>query len=131
VIGMALVISSPFMLASQSSVIQLKQASDYLQVDNTLDNIEESAIALDKRSYPARRIVRFQSPRAVENVYNPQFGNSSALIVEVSRASSRSNQSILFDFNFHLENPERIAGEGNYRISLKKHPESVNASVVS
>ena len=54
VIGIALVLAAPFILASQSSIIQLSDASGTLQLDNSLDKVERVAKSIQTQSFPAR-----------------------------------------------------------------------------
>ncbi len=131
VIGIALVLAAPFILASQSSIIQLSDASGTLQLDNSLDKVERVAKSIQTQSFPARRTVEFSSPRTAENIYNPQFTNRSALVVELRSRGTSSNQSILFDFNLTLHNGAELADEGNHEVILRKNPTGVNMSVIS
>lgn len=131
VIGIALVLAAPFIIASQSSVLQLNEASGFLQLDNSLDKVERLANSLENDAYPARRTVRFSSPRTVDEVYNLHFPNRSALVFQLSSRGTSSNESVLFDFNLTLHNGQELVGEGNHEVILRRNPEGVNMSVIS
>jgi hypothetical protein len=131
IMGIALALAAPFIVASQSSIIQLNEASGILQLDNSLDKVERAAKSLHTQSFPARRTVEFSSPRTAESVYNPQFTNKSALVVELRSRGISANQSILFDFNLTLHNGAELADEGNHEVVLRKNPKAVNMSVIS
>ncbi|QGA81006.1 hypothetical protein [Candidatus Nanohalobium constans] len=131
VVGMALVLSSPFIFASQSSIIELRDASRFLDLDQSLKEVRGTAVELNQSSFPARRVVEFQSPGGVEKVYNPELGGGSALILEVSARGEEVNRSILLDVDFDLNNSQLLTEEGIHDISVRKARNGINASVIS
>lgn len=131
VIGLALILASPFLISSQSSIVQLNEASNYLMLDNSLDKLESTSNTLDDKSYPARRIVRFSTPRGVSSVYNPQLGNRSALIFETELTGKTSNRSRIFDYNLYLSEDSNLSREGLHKLSVKKYSSNITVSVVS
>lgn len=131
VIAVALVLASPFIIASQSSVIQLNEVSGVLMLDDSLDDVEEAAKSLEEDSYPARSRIQFSTPRTVEAVYNPQFSRSSALIFQLSSQGNSYNKSVLFDFKLVLHNGGELTDEGNHEVVLKRNSEGINMSVIS
>jgi len=131
VIGMALILSSPFMLSAQSSAIQLKEASESLQLDDSIKKLENNARYLKQKTYPARRNIRFSTPGNVERVYGLSFPNRSALIFQINSRGQPSNRSVIFDFNTSLHNGGRLEDEGYHDVVLRKNPRGVNISVIS
>lgn len=131
VIGLALILASPFLISSQSSIIQLDEASDYLEIDNSLDRLETTASTLNQKSYPARRVIEFSTPRGVERIYNPNFDPGSAVVLQTSMGDSTSNTSVIFDFNVSISDISDLSETGRHRLSMKKFPEGVNVSVIS
>lgn len=130
VIGLAVVLSSPFIISSQSAVLQLNQASQILNLETSLDKIEDKSQNLAESSYPARRLVTVETPRDVEAVYNPTSDNRSALVYSVESGGRSTNHSIIFDTVFSIDNKSEISQEGIHKISIKKTKEGLNASVV-
>lgn len=131
VVGMALVLSSPFIFASQSSMIELRDASRFLDLDRSLDDVRTTAVELEDSSFPARRTVEFQTPGGVEEVYNRNLTDGSALIFEVNARGNQVNRSIILDVNLNLTDGSGLAEEGIHDVSLRKAADQVNMSVIS
>jgi len=131
VVGMALVLSSPFILASQSSIIELRDASRYLDLDRSMDEVRNAAVELNHTSYPARRTVDFQTPSGVEKVYNPVFSEGSALIFEITSRGERINRSVIFDLKLNLTDKGSLEEEGIHQVSLRRARDQINMSVIS
>ena len=131
VVGMALVLSSPFIFASQSSMIELRDASRFLDLDRSLGEVRSTSIELNSSSYPARRTVEFQTPGGVEEVYDLDLDSGSALIFELRARGGRVNRSVLMDVNLNLQNEGNLTEEGIHDLSIKKTEEGLNASVIS
>lgn len=131
VVGMMLVLSSPFILASQSSLIELRDASRFLKLDQSMKEIRHTAQDLNSSSFPARRVLRFQTPSGVEKIYNPNFTGGSALIFEVKSRGERTNRSLIFDLELNLTEKGSLASEGAHKVSLRKARSQINMTVIS
>jgi hypothetical protein len=131
VVGMALVLSSPFIFASQSSVIELRDASRFLDLDRSMKEVRSTAVELNGSSYPARRTIEFQTPGGVQNIYNPDLEGGSALVFEMQARGNTVNRSILLDMKLNLTGQADLAEEGIHDVSLRKANEQVNMSVIS
>ena len=131
VIGIFLVLASPFILASQSSILDLSRSSEYLQLDKSMDRVESTSKFLQKKSFPARRNLNFDTPRNVVSAYNPKFDGGSALVFETELEGSKTNYSIVLDFNLEVVEWGNITREGVHEISLKRATDAVNMSVIS
>ncbi|MFB6193343.1 MAG: hypothetical protein ABEK00_03760 [Candidatus Nanohaloarchaea archaeon] len=131
VIGMAMILASPFIISSQASIIEMRTASQFLELDNSMDAVEDTARGLRSSSYPARRTITFQTPPSVVNVYNPQFSDGSALVFEARYSGSKTNHSIVLDFPLRLNQTGNITKEGIHKLSVKKARRGVNISVIS
>lgn len=130
VVGIALLISSPFIVAAQNSVININAASQFLETGNSLQEIETNVETLGSKSYPARRVMNFRSPAGVENVYNPQFQNESAVVVEIDNRGELVNRSVILDTKVYIEDKSSLESEGLHEISLKRYENSINVTVV-
>jgi hypothetical protein len=131
VVGMMMVLSSPFILASQNSVIQLRDASRFLDVDRSMDKVEQTAVQLNHSSYPARRVIDFQTPRGVEEIHNPVLSDSSALVFEINARGETVNRSIILDLELNLVNSSELSEEGIHEVSLRRTNDKINMSVIS
>lgn len=131
VVGMALILSSPFILASQESVIQLRDATNFLDLDKSLDRVRGTAVELNSSSYPARRVVEFKTPQGVQNIYKQDLSPGSALIFEIDARGKPVNRSIIMDVKLDLYNKTTLGEEGIHRVSMKKKVNrGVNLSVI-
>lgn len=131
VVGMALVLSSPFILASQSSIIELRDASRFLDMDRSMSDVRSTAVELNHSSYPARRTIDFQTPSGVEEIYNPVFSDGSALIFEITSRGEKINRSVLLDLRLNLTEKGNLAEEGIHDVSLRRGQDQINMSVIS
>lgn len=132
VIGMALLISSPFIISSQSSIADMRSTSQFLGLDRSLEKLQESSQSLQESSFPARRLIKFQTPDSITNVYNPQFENRSAVVFEAEYRGTKTNHSVLFDYKVTIQEFNNLSAEGVHKVSLKKRiGPGVNVSVIS
>lgn len=131
VVGMALILSSPFIFASQSSMIELRDASRFIDLDRSLGDVRANVRELEDSSFPARRTLEFQTPGGVENVYNSDLGDGSALIFELSARGNRVNRSILLESNLSVSDTSELSGEGIHDVSIRKAENQINMSVIS
>lgn len=131
VIGIFMVMASPFILTSQSSVLDLRRSSQFLQLDESLDTVAETSRTLNKKSFPARRTVDFNTPQDVIGAYNPSFETGSALVLEVDSGGASTNYSVVTDFSLEVVEWNNLTNEGVHTVSLRKTSEGVNMSVIS
>lgn len=131
VVGMALILSSPFIFASQSSMIELRDASRFIDLDRSLEEVRANARELEDSSFPARRTLEFQTPGGVENVYNTDLADGSALIFELSARGNRVNRSIILDSNLSVSDTSELSEEGIHDVSIRKAENQINMSVIS
>jgi hypothetical protein len=129
VLGMAIVLSSPFIISSQSAVLELNQASQSLVLEESLDKVEESAKVLQQKSYPARRSITINIPEDVNAVYNPSRNNNSALVFSMESGGEKTNHSVVFDTFFAIDNVSSISEEGVHEMLIKKTKNGLNGSV--
>jgi len=131
VLGIALVISSPFIYASQSSVIELDDASRFLTLENSFNDLTQVTEGLSTDSPPARKTVEFQTPSGVEKVYNPVFGNESALVFEMDSKAGLVNRSIFSETVIDVKDTGELKSQGLHSLSVRKADEGINVSVIS
>lgn len=131
VVGMALILSSPFIFASQSSMIELRDASRFIDLDRSLEEVRANTRELEDSSFPARRTLEFQTPGGVENVYNTDLADGSALIFELRGRGNRLNRSIILETNLSVSDTSELSEEGIHDVSIRKAENQVNMSVIS
>lgn len=132
VIGMALVLTAPFILASQTSMIQLREASQFMELDASLDRLKETSNLVQRKSYPARRTVDVNMPEDAQEAYNPKFEEGSALVFQMTSGGTEINHSIVLDFKLDVIQYENITEEGIHEVSIrkKKSEPGVNMKVI-
>ncbi|MFB6158174.1 MAG: hypothetical protein ABEJ95_00770 [Candidatus Nanohalobium sp.] len=131
IMGMALVLASPFVLSAQTSVVDMKDASDYLQLKRSMDELKIAAQELNQSMYPARRNLDFTTPEDVTGVYSKDLPDGSALIFETYSQGAYENRSMVFRFDLEVNSFGNITRVGIHRVRLRTASNAVNMSVVS
>lgn len=67
VFGLALLLSAPFIVRAQSSIIELKLGSSSVRMHNSLNKIESAVKTVDAAGEPARRTFQIELPDNVED----------------------------------------------------------------
>lgn len=130
VIGMAMVLASPFIITSQDAVIDLETGSDLLRVESSLDKIESGVNYVSRYSEPTKTTFRVDIPSNVENVYLRDFPDSSAIVFEVNQRGDLTNRSRLFDRNVVLQNSSYLEQQGKPEVAVQLWRDQINVSVV-
>lgn len=123
VFGIALLLSTPFIVKAQQSIFELRTGSDVLALQNSLDNLETSADTVVASGKPAKRTFDFQVSDSVEsaNVTN------NSVIYTVRTQGGESDLVRSFDFNFTGEVPE---DSGRHRVSVSAVEDGAEVAVV-
>lgn len=124
VFGVALLLSTPFIVRAQESIIEIRTGSQMLEARNTLNEIQSAAETVNAAGEPARRTFSIRIPEAVENT------SVEGRYVRMSINNSRSyvGMSRRFDFNVTGDIPD---AEGNYLLAASAESGEVNFEVVS
>jgi len=130
VIGMAMVLASPFIITSQDAVLDLETGSDLLRVESSLDKIESGINYVSRYSEPSKTTFRVDIPSNVENVYLRDFSDSSAIVFEVSQRGDLTNRSRLFDRNVVVKNSSYLEQQGKPEVAVQLWEDQVNVSVM-
>jgi len=130
VIGMAMVLASPFIITSQDAVIDLETGSDLLRVESSLDKIESGVNYVSRYSEPSKTTFRVDIPSNVENVYLRDFSDSSAIVFEVRQRGDLTNRSRLFDRNVVLQNSSYLEQQGKPEVAVQLWKDQINVSVM-
>ena len=130
VIGMAMVLASPFIITSQDAVIDLEIGSDLLRVESSLDKIESSVNYVSRYSEPTKTTFRVDIPSNMENVYLREFSDRSAIVFEVTQRGDLTNRSRLFDREVVLQNASYLEQQGKPEVTVQRWEDQINISVI-
>ena len=130
VIGMAMVLASPFIITSQDAVLDLETGSDLLRVESSLDKIESSVNYVSRYSKPTKTTFRVDIPSNMENVYLRDFSDSSAIIFEVRQRGDLTNRSRLFNREVALQNASYLEQQGKPEVTVQRWEDQINISVI-
>ncbi|QKQ98637.1 hypothetical protein GKQ38_03890 [Candidatus Nanohaloarchaea archaeon] len=130
VIGMAMVLASPFILTSQDAVLDLQTGSKLLRVESSLDKIESGVNFVSKYSAPTKTTFRVDIPSSVVDVRSKQFADRSAIIFNVQQRGEMTNRSRIFDRRVVLQNASELEGEGKPKVAVQLWKDQINVSVV-
>ena len=132
VVAMAMTMSMPFIYASQSSVIELDDASKFLTLENSFDKLRSNLQDVEKSHYPARRTFEFKTPQDVEKIYQNNFGNESAIIFETRSRGNRVNRSLYIESIVNLKHNNELKVEGLHELAVRKtNNDEINITVIS
>lgn len=124
IVGIALAISTPFMLSAQQSIIDIEMASEAVSLQQSMDKLEESVSTVSVSGEPARRTFLMELP---DNVAKAQIVQDRAVVYTLNRSSGRTNVSRIFDTN--ISAPGGLP-EQTERIGVYAWKNQVNISVV-
>lgn len=126
VVGIALTISTPFLLSAQQSVLNIEETSRSVSLGTSLDRLEEAVSTVSVSGEPARRTFNMDIP---DNVLKAQVVQDRGVVYTVRNRGGVSNRSIVFDTN--ISAPEGLPdGTGSSRVSVVAWNGQVNISVV-
>lgn len=94
VVGMALVLSSPFILEAQSSVIEVSYGSDVGEFQSSLDRLERAVQRVNSMGEPAREVVSLEMPNHIEQAY---ISNDRGVVFTEDRGGQQSNYTRIFE----------------------------------
>jgi hypothetical protein len=129
VFGIALVLSAPFIIRAQSSMMDLRMGSEMLELQNSMDKMESAVETVNAAGSPAKRTFFVEIPSFVESgeVLNGSNGQD-VIVYRYSTSDGVSQLSRSFDFNITGEVP---TDSGRSRVSVAAEKDFVNISVVS
>ena len=96
IVGIALVISAPFMLSAQQSLIDIERSSEAITLQKSMDKLEESVSTVSVSGEPARRTFLMELP---DNVEKARIVQDRAVVYTLDRSSGKTNVSRIFDTN--------------------------------
>ncbi len=98
VVGMALVLSSPFILEAQSSVIEVSYGSDVGEFQSSLDRLERAVQRVNSMGEPAKEVVSLEMPNNIEQAY---ISNDRGVVFIEDRGGQQSNYTRIFEVSLN------------------------------
>lgn len=111
VFGIALLLSTPFILRAQNSIFQVHSGTEMVKLDNSLDNVETVIKTVSASGEPARRTFDFKVP---ESTVESGIDNNS-IYYKVRTSESNSTVVRTFDVNITGSVPEE---SGTHRLTV-------------
>jgi hypothetical protein len=126
VVGIAMAISSPFILAAQESVVDVRQGQRLVSLQNSLDRMDSAVSMVSAAGEPARVTFNMQIP---SNVNESMVVQERAVVYTINTRGGVTNVSRVFDTNVSVTSdlPE---SEGTARMSAVAWDNQVNLTVV-
>ncbi|EHK02404.1 hypothetical protein HRED_01636 [Candidatus Haloredivivus sp. G17] len=123
VVGMALVLSSPFILEAQSSVIEVSYGSDVGEFQSSLDRLERAVQRVNSMGEPAREVVSLEMPNNIEQAY---ISNDRGVVFTEDRGGQQSNYTRIFEVS--LNDDGLPTEEGTRDVEVEAWNGEVNLS---
>lgn len=124
VFGLAMLMAAPFIVAAQSSIVQLQTGADSATLQNSMDKLESAVTTVEASGPPAKRTFAMDIPGNVERSY---VVNNRAVVFTVNTPSGRTNVSRIFDTKI-AANDELPDSQGVYPMSVTAWQDQVNIS---
>lgn len=128
VVGLAMAMSSPFILAAQQSVVNLRMSGEMAELQNSLDKMDTAVSMVGSSGPPAKRTFTMELPRDVTQVYLVQ---NRAVVYAVESSSGVTNISRIFDHTVKASGRGLPDTRGVHRVSVTAWQDQVNISEVS
>lgn len=123
VFGIALVLSTPFILRAQSSIMELRMGSQVVTLQGSLDKVESSVETVSAAGEPAQRTFRFDVPEITRNA---RVVNNS-VVYTVRTPSGKSQLVRSFSTNVTGNVPDTA---GRHRLTVYAEDGEIHIEVV-
>ena len=124
IFGVALLLSAPFITKAQSSIVDLRETSEFMDAQNAIQSFENAAETVNAAGEPAKMTFFVRIPSGVERTYV----NDRSFSYQIASGEGRANITRSFDFNLTGTLPE---SEGRHRVSVEAGKQEVIFKVVS
>lgn len=123
VFGLALALSTPFIINAQTSMMDLQTSSSALSLQNSLQKLETSINTVSASGEPAQRTFRFEVP---SNVQSAQL-NENSIIYTINTRSGPSDLIRTFDSPITGNVPQDA---GTYSVTVYAEEDATVVEVV-
>lgn len=124
VFGIALVLSAPFIVRAQSSIVELRTGANAVEMHNSMNKLESAIKTVDASGEPAKRTFVIEIPSNVESV----DVNTNSVVYNLSTTEGYSQLIRSFEIDLIGDLP---TSQGNHRVSVTAKSDSVELTVVS
>ncbi|MFB6202871.1 MAG: hypothetical protein ABEK01_00090 [Candidatus Nanohaloarchaea archaeon] len=125
VVGIAIAVSTPFILAAQRSVVNIQQTQEITTLQKSLDRMQEAVNTVSVSGAPARRTFLVNLP---DSVTGAQVIQDTAVVYTVRRGSDRVNLTRVFNTN--ISAPDGLPTESG-RVTVFAWRGQVNITEVN
>jgi len=123
VIGIALVLSLPFIINAQESMVELRSGTSNVAVQDSLNDLEMAVETVSASGEPARRTFPVTFPDSL----NSTTLHDSAVVVVVNSPTGTNTYTRTFEVNITGDLPD---SSGRYMLRTEATSEAVNIEVV-
>lgn len=120
-----MLMAAPFIVAAQSSIVQLQTGADSAKLQNSLDKLETAVTTVEASGPPAKRTFAMDIPGNVEESY---VVKNRAVVFTVNTPSGRTNVSRIFDTHIEATGEGLPDSQGVYPMSVTAWQDQVNIS---
>lgn len=124
VFGIALLLSAPFIIKAQTSIIELRSGSNAVKMHNSLNSMESAVKTVNAAGSPAKRTFSVEIPDNIDS----SAVNEHSIVYNLSTPNGLTQLSRTFKANLTGSVPSR---SGRHRVSVRAKPKEVELSVVS
>lgn len=124
VFGLAMLMAAPFIVAAQSSIVQLQTGADSATLQNSMDKMESAVTTVEASGPPAKRTFAMDIPQNVEESY---VVSNRAVVFTINTPSGRTNVSRIFDTQI-AANDGLPSSQGVYPMSVTAWQDQINIS---
>lgn len=124
IVGIALLVSSPFILSAQRSVVNVQQNSELITLQNSLDKLDSAVQMVSTAGEPAKMNFLMRIP---DSVTAAMVAQDRAVVYTVRTQGGMTNVSRIFDTNISAPGglPNRTR-----QISVEAWNDQVNITVI-
>lgn len=118
IFGLALVLSTPFIVKAQGAILDLRTSSSLMDARNSADRIDRAAKTVNAAGPPAKRSFTIKLPQGLQKSYVLNEG----FIFTVRTSEGTSNITRTFDFKIQGNLPDE---EGAHIIAVSAKSDNV------
>lgn len=123
IVGIALIIATPFVLEAQSTIIEINQGSDSAEFQASLDQLAKAVREVDAMGEPSKKTVEIQIKKDMDDF---RVSEDRAIIFTQEISGDKTNYTRIFDTEINAQNiPTQ---QGIYDIEVEAWRGQVNIS---
>jgi|GEM_PF-7008827 len=127
IIGIALVLSAPFILAAQDSIINFSMGSNDIEFQSSLDELGYAVTTVAESGEKTARTVELEIPSNIEEVYV----QDQALVFEMDRGSRKTNFTQTFPVSTNVDEQIIDSDQSIRTLKLESWSGDVNITTMN